>query len=327
MNDFSSLKKVELHLHLEGAAEPDFVREICVENDKERPDIFDKEGNYKWDSFEEFLKVYEIVTDLFLSEESFEKLLRHVLYKQVKSNIIYSEIFLGPHLWGDKICEKWFSFLRIARNVAMEFKEKHYIVCNFIIVAIRHLGPEKAIEAAEFASQGKEFGVVGFGMAGNESAFTTRLFQPSFDIANMADLGLTSHAGEICGADSVREAIDLGVKRIGHGVRANEDKELVKQLLKEDIMLEVCPGSNLGLGLFKSMVEHPIDDFLKLGLPISVSTDDPPFFHTNLNKEYLELHKTFGWNKEIFDQLNLKSINYAFCDSQQKVELRKQLIK
>ena len=327
MNKFTALKKVELHLHLEGAAEPDFVREICKDKKKSLPNIFNDAGSYKWSSFDEFLKVYEVVTELLSDEKSFEKLLRHVIEKQLKSNVIYSEIFLGPHLWGESISDKWFSFLRIAKDISDEFERDHCIYVRFIIVAIRHLGPEKAKEAAKFAVKCKEFGIVGFGMAGDESAFETSLFKSSFDIAGGGELGLTSHAGEICGPTSIKGAIDLGIKRIGHGVRAIEDKDLVKEILEKNIMLEICPGSNLRLGIFNSMSEHPINEFFKSGLALSISTDDPPFFYTDLNKEYLELHKAFGWDEETFNRINRNAINYAFCSENQKKKIKKQLIK
>ena len=119
------------------------------------------------------------------------------------------------------------------------------------------------------------------------------------------ELGLTSHAGEICGPTSIKGAIDLGIKRIGHGVRAIEDKDLVKEILEKNIMLEICPGSNLCLGVFSSMSKHPINEFFNSGLAISISTDDPPFFCTDLNKEYLELQKAFGWDEEIFNRINI----------------------
>ncbi len=327
MNKFTLLKKVELHLHLEGAAEPDFVRQISKDKNKRLADIFNEAGNYSWSSFSEFLKIYEMVTELFLDDTSFEKLLRHVIGNQLKSNIIYSEIFLAPHLWGKKISEKWFNFLRIAKNIADEFEKNYYIHVRFIIVAIRHLGPEKAKEAAKFASQCKEFGVVGFGMAGDENVFETRLFKSSFEIARFSGLGLTSHAGELCGPDSVKGAIDLGVKRIGHGVRAIEDKKLIEKILKKNIMLEICPGSNLCLGIFRSMSDHPIEQFFKSGVSLSISTDDPPFFYTDLNKEYLELNKVFGWDESVFTRINMNAINHAFCNEKEKQKLKKQLIK
>ena len=278
MSSFTSCKKVELHLHLEGAASPQFVRDICKSNCIPIPEIFDKAGNYKWQNFDQFLSIYEIVTNLFLQEKNFEALIRHVLDKQVKENVIYSEIFLGPHLWSDKPSNRWERFLEIASNAADEYKKKYGIHTYFIIVCIRHLGPEKALEASKFASKVKTDNVVGFGMAGDENKFNTFDFLESFNFARNSGLGITTHAGEICGAKSVDEAIQLGVTRIGHGVRASESEQTIMKLIEKNILLEICPGSNIALGLYSSLEDHPINFLLSKNLPISISTDDPPFF-------------------------------------------------
>ena len=134
MSSFTSCKKVELHLHLEGAASPHFVREICHSIGMQIPEIFDKTGNYNWQSFDQFLSIYEIVTNLFLDEANFEKLVRHVLDKQVKEKVIYTEIFLGPHLWSYRPTDRWQRFLKIASDVAEEYKRKYRIHTFFIIV-------------------------------------------------------------------------------------------------------------------------------------------------------------------------------------------------
>ena len=325
MSSFELCKKVELHIHLEGAASPEFVRETCYNSGMEIPEIFDKSGNYKWQNFDQFLTIYEIVTNIFLDEKNFEALVRHVLDKQVKENVIYTEIFLGPHLWSDRPNERWERFLNIASKVADEYEKKYGMYTYFIIVCIRHLGPEKALEASRFASKFKDKNVVGFGMAGDETKFNTLDFMRSFDFAKQSGLGTTTHAGEICGAKSVDEAIKLGVTRVGHGVRSCESEETIINLSKKNILLEVCPGSNIALGLYPSLDDHPINFLLNKNLPVSISTDDPPFFSTNLSKEYQDLHNVFGWGFEIFSQINKKSLEFAFCEAKLKEKLIQQL--
>ena len=325
MSAFALCKKVELHIHLEGAASPEFVREICYSSGIQIPEIFDKSGNYNWQNFDQFLTIYEKVTKIFLDEKKFEALVRHVLDKQVKENVIYSEIFLGPHLWSDEPDYRWERFLNIASNIADEYEKKYSIYTNFIIVCIRHLGPEKALEASNFASKVKDKNVVGFGMAGDETKFNTLDFMRSFVSAKNSGLGTTAHAGEICGAKSVDEAIKLGVTRVGHGVRSCESEETIINLSKENILLEVCPGSNIALGLYPSLDDHPINFLFNKDLPISISTDDPPFFSTSLSKEYQDLHNVFGWGFEIFSQINKKSLEFAFCEAKLKEKLIQQL--
>ena len=325
MNSFELCKKVELHIHLEGAASPTFVRQICQSSGKQIPEIFDKKGNYNWQNFDQFLQIYEIVTNLFLEEKNFEALIRHVLDKQVKENVVYTEIFLAPHLWSDRTTDRWERFLNIARKVSDEYEKKYGFHAYFIIVCIRHLGPEKALEASKFASKVKGKNVVGFGMAGDEKKFNASDFRESFNLARKSGLGITTHAGEICGAKSVDEAIQLGVTRIGHGVRSIESEETIVKLLEQNILLEICPGSNVALGLYPSLEDHPINFLLNRNLPISISTDDPPFFFTTLSKEYEDLHNVFGWGEEIFKKINMKSLEFAFCDPKLKEKLIQQL--
>ncbi len=325
MSSFLLCKKVELHIHLEGAASPEFVRETCCSSGMEIPEIFDKSGNYKWQNFDQFLTTYEIVTNIFLDEKNFEALVRHVLDKQVKENVIYTEVFLGPHLWSDRPNDRWERFLNIASKVADEYEKKYGMYTYFIIVCIRHLGPEKALEASRFAAKLKDKNVVGFGMAGDETKFNTLDFMRSFEFAKDSGLGTTTHAGEICGAKSVDEAIKLGVTRVGHGVRSCESQETIINLSKENILLEVCPGSNIALGLYPSLDDHPINFLFNKDLPISISTDDPSFFSTSLSKEYQDLHDVFGWGFEIFSQINKKSLEFAFCKARLKEKLIQQL--
>mgnify|MGYP001239362284 CR=1 FL=1 len=327
MNSFGLCKKVELHIHLEGAASPSFVREICQSSNKRIPEVFDKSGNYNWQNFDQFLRIYEIVTNLFFEEKNFEALIRHVLDKQVKENVIYTEIFLGPHLWSDRPTERWDCFLSIARKVADEYEKKYGIYTYFIIVCIRHLGPEKALEAAKFASSVKTKKVVGFGMAGDEKKFKASDFIKSFNYARQSGLGITVHAGEICGPKSVDEAIQLGVTRIGHGIRSRESEETIVRLLEKNILLEICPGSNVALGLYPSLEEHPINFLLNRNLPISISTDDPPFFSTTLSKEYQDLHNVFGWKEQTFNKINQHSLKFAFCEANLKEKLIQQLLR
>jgi adenosine deaminase len=147
----------------------------------------------------------------------------------------------------------------------------------------------------------------------------------SFNFARNSGLGITTHAGEICGAKSVDEAIQLGVTRIGHGVRASESEQTIMKLTEKNILLEICPGSNIALGLYSSLEDHPINFLLNKNLPISISTDDPPFFFTTLSKEYEDLHNAFGWEIEIFNEINKRSLEFAFCDAKLKEKLIQQL--
>jgi adenosine deaminase len=168
--------------------------------------------------------------------------------------------------------------------------------------------------------------IVGYGMAGGELAGRPKDYAYSFDLAREAGLNLTCHAGEWGGADMVRDTIrDLRVTRIGHGIGAATDHGLIDEILEKDIVLEVCPGSNVVLKAVPGWNAHPIAKLRDAGVKVTVSTDDPPFFHTNMSAEYEMLNRTFGWGEDDFAALNKTAIAAAFCDEATKTRITKKL--
>ena len=180
-----------------------------------------------------------------------------------------------------------------------------------------------ADSAARLAARG---GVEGFGMAGEERHGTVADYARAFAIAGDAGLGLTVHAGEMAGASSVRAALDaLPVTRIGHGVRAAEDPDLVRRLAGEGVVLEACPGSKLALGLYPSLDRHPIAALRAAGVAVTVSTDDPPWWHTDMVAEYRGLAAAFGWTPADFRAINATALAAAFCDAATRSRIRERL--
>ena len=200
------------------------------------------------------------------------------------------------------------------------------ITLRGIITCIRHFGPEKARETARCAADTAGDWIVGFGIAGDEAVLAPKDFLWSFDCAREAGLRLTAHAGEWGGPQSVRDAVnDLGVERIGHGVRAIEDLALVDELAERAIVLEVCPGSNVALELYPNWRSHPIGQLYDRGVKVTVSTDDPPFFHTTMVREFEELNRAFDWDDGVFATLNRTALDAAFCDADTRARIAKLL--
>ena len=164
------------------------------------------------------------------------------------------------------------------------------------------------------------------GIAGDEKIGKPKDYLWSFDAAREAGLRITAHAGEWGGPESVREAIhDLGAERIGHGVRAIEDLALVDEIAEKGIVLEVCPGSNVALGIYPSFRKHPIGEFYNRDVKVTISTDDPPFFHTTMAREYDMLNRAFDWDEGVFDKIARTSLDAAFCDADTKARILKTL--
>lgn len=323
---FQSLPKVELHLHHEGAAPPEFIRQLAHEKRVDLSGIFDDAGGYKYKDFVHFLSVYEAACSVLQTPEDFYRLTVEVLRICSENGAIYVESFLSPDFCGDSDVVAWKEYLHAIQEAAQFADKKHGIKSSGIVTCIRHFGPEKAKKSALCAAETIGDYIVGFGMGGDESQGEQGDFAYAFDMAREAKLRLTTHAGEWGGAESVRQAIfDLNVERLGHGVQVIEDQKLVEEVVARQIMLEVCPGSNVFLGVAPSLKEHPIKALRDQGVRVSISTDDPPFFHTTLSKEYNDLHQTFGWDVDDFKAINHDAIDAAFCDDATKEQLRAKL--
>lgn len=320
--------KVELHLHLEGAAPPAFIRGLAQEKKMDIAGIFDETGGYAYRDFWHFLEVYEAATSTLKRPEDYYRLTLAVLEESAASGVIYSECFLSPDFCGGRDLSAWREYLQAIREAADLAEKRDGIQLRGIVTPIRHFGPEKARETARCAAETAGSWIVGFGLAGDEKIGKPKDFQWAFDAAREAGLRLTAHAGEWGGPDSVREAIaDLGVERIGHGVRAIEDPALVDEIAEKGIVLEVCPGSNIALGLYPGWRQHPIHMLRERGVKVTVSTDDPPFFHTTMAKEYDRLAEAFDWDDGVFNEISKTSAEASFCDNATRDTIMKKLEK
>lgn len=318
--------KIELHLHLEGAAPPSFIRGLAKEKRLDIAGVFDERGNYKYTDFWDFLKVYEAATSALKSPEDYARLTLAVLEESAASGVVYSETFLSPDFCGGRDVGAWREYLHAIREAADQAERTMGITLRGIVTCIRHFGPEKARETARCAADTAGDWIVGFGIAGDEKVLTPKDYLWSFDCAREAGLRLTAHAGEWGGPQSVRDAVnDLGVERIGHGVRAIEDLALVDELAERGIVLEVCPGSNVALGVYPDWRSHPIGQLYDRGVKVTVSTDDPPFFHTTMEREFEELHRAFDWDDGVFASLNRTALDAAFCDADTRARIAKLL--
>ena len=322
------LPKIELHLHLEGAAPPAFIRGLAAEKKIDISGIFDERGGYAYRDFWHFLKVYEAATSVLTTPEDYHRLTLAVLEESVASGVIYSETFISPDFCGGRDLPAWREYLQAIREAADLAERRDGIVLRGIVTPIRHFGPDKAKEVAQCAVETADDWLVGFGLAGDEKAGKPKDFAWSFDAAREAGLRLTCHAGEWSGPESVRDAIrDLRVERIGHGVRAIEDLALVDEIAEAGLVLEVCPGSNVALGIYKDYRSHPIHRLRERGVKVTVSTDDPPFFHTTMAQEYESLAEAFEWDDGVFEEIAKTSAEAAFCTSETRKKIMKRLEK
>ena len=321
--DWAALPKVELHLHLEGAAPPEFIRTLAAEKRLDLSRLFDASGAYAWTDFADFLRVYEAACAVLVTPDDFRRLVTAVLERSRAQGVIYAEIFLAPDLCAVGDPSAWSDFLAAMGEGADAVP---IVETRFIPTAIRHFGPARAEAAARTVAAAPHPRVTGFGMGGEERFGAPADYARAYAIAGEAGLGLTVHAGEMAGPESVAAALDaLPVTRIGHGVRAVEDQGLVARLAEEGVTLEVNPGSNLALGLYPDWAAHPVDRLRRADVAVTLSTDNPPYFRTDLPREYAALAEAFAWTPADFIEINRAALAAAFCDAPTRTRLLSQL--
>ncbi len=304
--------KAELHCHIEGAADPALVRRLARKHGVDVSSILDENG-YRWHDFTSFLHAYDTASKVFQTPEDY-RLLTFDYYRRLsEQNAIYGEVFASP----DHAAQMGIGYADLIAAMSDgidQANEEFGIEGRIIVICVRHLGARQAEATAQALCQNPHPKVTGFGMAGDERAYEVEDFAVAFKTAADAGVGLTAHAGELRGPKSVRDALDhLGVTRIGHGVRAIEDLELVERLADEDIVCEVCPGSNLALGIYPDEAAHPLRKLVEAGVRVTLNSDDPPFFHTSLAEEY-ELAARLGLDDQQIRQTTRTSIKAAFVD-------------
>lgn len=313
--------KAELHCHIEGAAPPALVQKIAKREEIDVSSIIDAKGQYRWSDFTTFLQAYDLASSVFRRPGDYAQLSETYFRMLAAEGAIYGEIFISP----DHATSAGLSYRSYVEGLAAGLeraKAETGIEGRMIAIGVRHFGAASVERVAKEVVSNPHPLVTGFGLAGDEREGHPANFARAFRMAGEAGLGLTAHAGEFGGPESISAALDfLRVRRIGHGVRAIESPALVDRLAAERIVLEVCPGSNAALGLYPVLRFHPVNLLRRAGVRITLNSDDPPFFRTTLGREYSLTAKTFNWTQEDQRVFTRTAIEAAFCDKATKERL------
>jgi adenosine deaminase len=312
--------KAEIHCHIEGAAPPALALQQAQKYGVDAS-TFLSDGSYIWRDFSEFLVCYDRVAALFKTDADYALLTETYLTELAAANTIYSEIIISPD-HGDRIGLGADAYLAGISEGIRTAREKTGIEARIIVTGERHFGPDSVIAAANYAARSSNPLVTGFNMAGEERMGRVADYARAFDIARDAGLGLTIHAGEVCGPFSVTDALDLvRPSRIGHGVRAIEDMDLVARLADLGTVLEVCPGSNVALQVYPDFQHHPLRQLKEAGVRVCLNSDDPPFFHTSLEREYRIAAEVMGFSDAEINGMTRTAIEAAFVDEDTRSNL------
>jgi len=317
-----NVPQVELHCHSEGAATPQFVRECARRNKVTLPgDMFTPDGAYACEDFLHFLSIYVTACTAICTPRDYADLVYGYFTNAAKKGLIYGEMFLS----SDHPADAGISYTDFIDAITDGYNRAHAetgIEARFILTCVRHFGVERAEETARLAHNFAHPLVTGFGMGGDENWGKPADFTRTYEIARDAGLSLTVHAGEVCGPKSVSDCLDaLKPSRIGHGVRSIEDKNVVARLADEGVTLEVCPGSNIALGVYDSYQASPFLRLRDAGVRVTLGSDDPPYFHTDIANEYKQVQRAFAFSDDDMRAISRAGIEAAFCDEQTKAEL------
>jgi adenosine deaminase len=312
--------KAELHCHVEGAASPELVMAQARKYGADTS-AFIRDGSFVWSDFTTFLAAYDFSANLFRDEEDYARLTEHYLSGLARDGCIYSEVFTSPdHARRAGLSPEAYTN---ALGEGMErARAKTGIEGRMIVTGVRHFGVESVESAARFAAKCGHRLVTGFGMAGEERFGDVEDYVRAFEIAREAGLGITVHAGELAGWESVQAALDhIRPSRIGHGVRAIENPDLVKRIAASGVVLEVCPVSNIELKVFPDYASHPFMALRAAGCKVTLNSDDPPYFWTSLKKEYDVAATHFGLSPKELAAITRTALDAAFVDRKTRAEL------
>jgi aminodeoxyfutalosine deaminase len=288
ITDFiAGLPKAELHVHQVGSASPRIVAELAARHPGVVPADPEKLREYfAFRDFEHFVEVYLSVVDLIRTAEDVRMLTYEVAREMAGQQLRYAELTCTPYtsvIRGIPI-ESYTEAIEDARVAA----ERDFgLVLRWIYDIPGESGLPAADATLEYALQHPPDALIGFGLGGPEIGVPRPQFQPHFDAARATGLRSVPHAGETTGPQTVWDAIRLlGADRIGHGTSSASDPELLAHLARHGIPLEVCPTSNLATRAVESIDVHPLRIFVEAGVPVTINSDDPPMFGTDLNTEY-----------------------------------------
>ena len=320
------LPKAELHLHLEGSVQPETLRELSrfkgrLEKETQAWISERAAQSYRYRDFQDFLQAFKLVTLLLETPSDYARATTRLIQGLASQNVKYAEIIFaaGVVLWKKQSLEAIFEATASAARAA---QETFGVRVQWIFDAIRHFGVEHTREVLRWAERFQTQGVVAFGIGGDEARGPAELFQDVFREAREMGMHVVAHAGEACGPESVRQAVEaLGAERIGHGLTAARDPSVLALLRDRRIALEVCLTSNVATGVLGRIEDHPLPQFLDAGLVVTLNTDDPAMFGTDLVNEYLLTARTFHLTRRQIVHLAQNAIHAAFLPEEEKLKL------
>ena len=315
------MPKAELHVHLEGSVYPETLLSLARKHGRCLPFRTAREADdwFTFRDFPHFIEVYVEICSCLLDEWDFEYITIEMAKRAREQNLRYMEVTFAPvsilNPRTSALPDVVIAGLRSGAEQASRYLD---VDMQFIFDPVRGRSPEEVAASARWWAENAGDKLVGFGLGGLEYGNPASRFRESFDLVRRAGARLSLHAGETAGPESVRDAIEVGTERVGHGVRSIEDSDLVEELAHSQMLLEVSPTSNICLGVFPDYESHPIKRLFDAGVPLTVNSDDPPMFSTTLTREMELLVERFDFTLSDLVQLTTNAVRNSFLSDERK---------
>ncbi len=325
------LPKAELHLHLEGTISPETLAELSARRHGAgtAPPLTREaaEALYRYTDFSGFLLAFKAITEQLQTAEDYELVTLRMLERLHTQGVAHAEVYVSVgvvYYWRRTEFEPLFAGMERGRR---EAEARWGITCYWIFDAVRHFGPEEAARVFRKAAEMRPAcpSIVGIGIGGDERRTGAEPFRELYAEARAHGLRLTAHAGETVGPESIWGALNIGAERIGHALSAIDDPELLAILAERQIPLEICISSNLRTASCPSLAEHPVRSYFDGGLMVTLNSDDPALFGSDLEGEYCLAARAFEFTREQLRELASNSIEASFLPPERKVSLLRRI--
>lgn len=321
----ADLPKAEIHVHLEGAIRPATLLKLARRHGVSLPSSTAEglQSFFRFRNFDAFLKVYLMCSSCLREPEDFQLVVDDFLGEQERQNVLYTEAYftVSTHIAnGVNAGEVADAMLETIR----ENRRRRGVTLRLVPDIVRNVAPERADQTLEWALQHREELVAALGIAGKETS-PPEPFREHFREAERQGLRRVAHAGEQTNAEDVWRVLEVcRPLRVGHGIRSVDDPQLVAELVKRSVPLEICASSNVCLGYAETLEKHPVRDLHARGVPFSVNSDDPAFFDTTLNREYREVARLLDLTPGEVIGLSRSALAHAFVEGDERRRLERE---
>ncbi len=322
----AGMPKAELHVHHVGSVPPRVVGELAARHPGTVPsDPEELARFFIFEDFPHFIRNYLAVVDLIKTAEDVRLLTYEVAADMAAQNIHYAELTVTPYISiSDQLpAEAFLEAIEDAREAAAR---DHGLELHWIFDIPADFGVPAAELTASVALDHDVPGLVGFGLGGSELGFPRSMFRDQFDRARAAGLHSVPHAGETTGPDTIWDALEsLSAERIEHGIAAAKDQRLLEHLVEHKIALDICLTSNVALRIVPDLDHHPIRELAAAGVTVTINTDDPPMFGTDINTEYAIASRLLNLDERGLTELGLAAVEASFASPETKAALRAEI--